>query len=104
MNKWNRQKLHNRAWQQFGAFAQMVVAMEECSELIKELSKAIRGKINGLHIAEEVADVEIMLEQIKQHFALQAVVDGFKEDKIRRLEERLNEVQHGTKAESEKRI
>ena len=65
--------------------------MEECSELIKELSKAIRGKANGVNIAEEIADVEIMLEQIKLHFSISAVVDGIKEEKLTRLDKRVNE-------------
>lgn len=49
----------------FGADLQQIVAIEECSELQKELTKAIRGKGNFDSLAEEIADVEIMLEQIK---------------------------------------
>lgn len=92
MNELRKRKIYQRAWSEFGAVAQTVVAMEECSELIKELSKAIRGNIDGLKIAEEIADVEIMTEQIKQQLSLQAVVAGFKEDKIKRLEKILNKI------------
>lgn len=84
-----KEKLYTYAWQKFGAVSQCVVTMEECAELTKELSKAIRGEANGLKIAEEVADVEIMLEQVKQNFAIQTLVTGFKRDKIKRLEKRL---------------
>lgn len=41
-----------------------VLAMEEMSELIKELSKAIRGEGDVDNIIEEIADVEIMINQI----------------------------------------
>lgn len=85
-----RHKLYRQAWQKCGASTQCVVAMEECSELIKELSKAIRGKADGVHIAEEIADVEIMLEQIKLHFSIGSIVEGIKEEKITRLDKRLN--------------
>lgn len=84
-------ELYKLAWQKYGATSQCVVAMEECSELIKELSKAIRGKANGVHIAEEIADVEIMLEQIKLHFSIGAMVEGIKVEKLTRLEKRVNE-------------
>lgn len=84
-------ELYRQAWQKWGASTQCVVAMEECSELIKELSKAIRGKANGVHIAEEIADVEIMLEQVKLHFSISTVVEGIKEEKLTRLEKRLND-------------
>ena len=49
----------------FGKDLQTVVAIEECSELQKELTKALRGKGNFDNLSEEIADVEIMLEQIK---------------------------------------
>lgn len=88
-------KLYEQAWEQFGTEKQLVVAMEECSELIKELSKAIRGNSNEMNIAEEIADVEIMTEQIKEHFGLQTVVKGFKVEKQRRLRERIKAMKHG---------
>ncbi len=91
METTKRKELYKQAWQKFGASCQCVVAMEECSELIKELSKAIRGKANGVHMAEEIADVEIMLEQIKLYFSIGALVEGIKEEKLARLEKRLNE-------------
>lgn len=90
-----RIEIYRQAWQKYGATSQCVVAMEECSELIKELSKAIRGEANGLHLAEEIADVEIMLEQIKLHFSIGIVVQGFKIEKIKRLNQRLNQNKGG---------
>lgn len=47
----------------YGAKAQEGVAMEECAELIQAISHKHRGRQHN--IAEEIADVEIMLEQLK---------------------------------------
>ena len=47
----------------FGEEAQEGVAIEECSELIQAISHKHRGRKHN--IAEEIADVEIMLEQLK---------------------------------------
>ena len=49
--------------QAFGERAQEEVAMEECSELIQAITHKHRGREHN--IAEEIADVEIMLEQLK---------------------------------------
>jgi NTP pyrophosphatase (non-canonical NTP hydrolase) len=49
----------------FGETNQLIIAMEECSELIKEVSKYIRTKDNKEHLTEELADVCIMIEQIR---------------------------------------
>jgi NTP pyrophosphatase (non-canonical NTP hydrolase) len=63
--KYKDKNLYMDAINTFGADLQKVVAIEECSELIKELTKALRGKGNFDNLSEEIADVEIMLEQIK---------------------------------------
>ena len=47
----------------FGEKSQEGVAVEECAELIQAISHKHRGRENN--IAEEIADVEIMLEQLK---------------------------------------
>lgn len=49
----------------YGSDMQLIVAIEELSELEKELCKFLRGKKNFAAAAEEYADVQIMLEQIK---------------------------------------
>ena len=48
-----------------GAAMEVDVAIEEMSELTKELIKHRRGQKNILHIAEEIAHVEVMMEQLK---------------------------------------
>lgn len=65
----------------------MIVAMEECSELIQAISKYLRGRETNLE--EEIADVEIMLEQLKI-MCNESQVEVIKESKLNRLEQRLN--------------
>ncbi|MDD7511032.1 MAG: hypothetical protein PUK21_01420 [Peptostreptococcaceae bacterium] len=77
----------------------LIITMEECSELIKEVSKIIR-KNDNLHIsnidtlsplAEEIADVELMTSQLKHAFNLEIVVEiekqRKKERQLRRIED-----------------
>lgn len=70
----------------FGENAQMIVAIEECSELQKEITKIIRNKGNLENLAEEIADVEIMIEQLKYMYKLYNQVSVHKREKIKRLE------------------
>lgn len=88
----NKYKLYAQAWRKYGEDKQIVVAMEECSELIKELSKHLRGKENLINISEEIADVEIMLDQLKFHLGIADMVTTFTETKLIRLQDRVNEV------------
>ena len=52
------------ALETWGGVSQTNMMFEEMSELQKELCKNARGKQNKLDIAEEIADVQIMLEQM----------------------------------------
>lgn len=85
----NNRKLYQRAINAWGISTQVTVAIEELSELIKELCKAQRSTGDLQHIAEEVADVEIMCEQLRHIFDIDSVVDAWKESKLKRLEQRL---------------
>lgn len=69
---------------------QLIVAIEELSELQKELCKTLRGNINKENIIEELADVYIMLDQIKIYFAITCnEVKEMIDKKIERTKERL---------------
>ena len=57
---------------------QSVVAMEEMGELIQEISKDLRGKGNVERMAEEIADVQIMLEQLVIMHDCAGKVQGYK--------------------------
>ena len=84
----NRNELYKRVLDKFGDL-QMVVAVEELSELQKEVCKAMRGKFNKEHLAEEVADVKIMIDQIMLHYAIQeSEVKQVRDEKLKRTEER----------------
>ena len=65
--------------------------MEEMSELQKELCKDLRGRGSFEHIAEEIADVEIMLEQMKMLFGCTDDVRDWRRRKVERLKERLDD-------------
>ncbi len=88
-----QKEICKRAVEQYGKQPQIIMAMEEMSELIQSLSKSIRGKENVDNIAEEIADVEIMLMQLKMIFHCETRVNSIKSDKTYRLEERLNKKQ-----------
>lgn len=75
----------------FGRDSQVIVAIEEMSELTKELCKNGRGQENTTHIAEEIADVEIMLCQMKMLFDCAGQVETFRRHKLERLAERIKE-------------
>lgn len=75
----------------WGQDAQAKMLLEEMAELQKEICKAWRGKQNTAEIAEEVADVEIMLEQIKLIFGIGDAVDVYLEAKLERLRLRLQD-------------
>lgn len=72
-----------------GVDYQLNVAIEEMSELTKEICKFKRNRGDLDHIAEEVADVEIMCAQLRQIFCIAGMVDHWKERKILRLGENL---------------
>ena len=57
----------------FGKDMQLNVAVEEFSELTKEICKHKRGADNKQNIIEEMADCYIMLEQMKIMFGVSDV-------------------------------
>lgn len=79
------------ALEAFGAGLQVMMTIEEMSELTKELCKNGRGQENTTHIAEEIADVEIMLQQMVMLFDCAGQVETFCRYKLERLAERIKE-------------
>lgn len=79
------------AAQTFGANPQKAKAVEEMAELTKELCKDLNGQGSLAHIAEEIADVEIMLEQLKLIYSNTALVYAYRKQKIQRLQGRITE-------------
>ena len=89
LKDWTAKELYRRAIDTYGPDAQTRMVMEEMAELQKELCKNSRGADNLASIAEEIADVEIMLEQMMVLHDCESLVSGYKKYKLDRLEERL---------------
>ncbi len=82
-------ELYDKLIQQYGT-TQMIVAIEELSELQKEVCKAFRNKYKKDDMLGEIADVYIMLEQLKLYFNIsdEEVINTI-EQKNKRTRERL---------------
>ena len=97
-SKVKRDNILDKAIEKFGEL-QLVKASEECCELAQALNKYYcieqtksASALNGLrtNIIEEIADVEIMIEQVKRLLSINnRDIELIKEDKIERLGERL---------------
>jgi len=78
--------IYKLALKGYGLEKQMVKCVEELSELQKELCKYILGQGNLEHITEEIANVEIMLDQMKMGLGIGTYeVDAVKCQKMCRL-------------------
>lgn len=84
-----RKQIYELACQEYGIDAQLVVAIEEMSELTKELCKNMRGSNNSSNLAEEIADVTIMMEQLRLIYDINDEVCNYMDAKIQRLQDRL---------------
>lgn len=76
----------------YGRRSQITMAFEEMAELQKELCKYLRAEDNVPHIAEEIADVEIMLDQMRLYFGFGDRVDEIRAEKVKRLRDRMREM------------
>jgi NTP pyrophosphatase (non-canonical NTP hydrolase) len=84
----SEKSIYERALEKWGLLAQVLMTVEELSELTQALLKHGR-QINGVDkgkVAEEIADVELMIEQMKVAFKIHKEVEEFKVKKIKRLE------------------
>ena len=81
----------SRAICHYGEEAQRLIAIEEMSELTKELCKFSRDQSSRDKIADEVADVYICLSQIELMFRLHDTVQERMAFKLRRLEQRMDD-------------
>ena len=89
----NPREIYMKALMNWGEENQITMVFEEMSELQKELCKHMRGqKVTGA-IAEEIADVEIMLDQMKLLFEIETLVEANKRYKLARLDEILEDVE-----------
>ena len=87
-----QKKLLASAVNTWGPEAQMNQAIEEAAELICALRHHLRGRVSNL--VEEIADVEIMLAQLRLMIG-DGPNDQAKEQKLNRLADRLAEIGEG---------
>lgn len=85
LTKQKENKILRSAIRTFGITHQLNIAIEELSELTKEICKYNRYQSNVDAIAEEIADVEIMLQQIKMAFGLHNATRRWRNKKLNRL-------------------
>ena len=81
-----------RAVEAFGKDTQILMYFEEAGELAQAISKDKRGFKDKANIAEEIADVEIMLEQLKYIYKCHHAAEQFKAKKLIRLSARGREL------------
>ncbi len=81
-------ELYDDALVVFGRDAQLGMIVEECAELIVAINQWSRGRLAARDVIDELADVEIMIEQARVMFGDSSVNDA-KREKLRRLEKRL---------------
>ena len=98
MNRiFNKQKAATlkRAVDCFGETSQLIVAVEECSELQKEITKYIWGKRSPADMSEEIADVLIMIGQIQVIYpeVTDALINTFITKKLGRINSLCHEVE-----------
>ena len=79
----------------WGIDKQINQVSEECAELVIALNKYRRApddrKPDKLTIAEEIADVQIMLEQMKEAFKCDFLVETIIEQKLERTLKRMSQ-------------
>lgn len=85
----NEQPIYKSALNKWGKENQTRMMFEEMAELQKELCKEARGEDNTDAIAEEIADVKIMLEQMIILHNCKDMVEMQMKRKLQRLKERL---------------
>ena len=87
MKSSEEEKIYDEAIAFFGETSQKIMVIEEMSELTKELCKELRDRGDVEHIADELADVEITLAQIKKIYHIHQTVEEHKDYKLHRLEQ-----------------
>ena len=85
-----KKDVYNKAKATWGIDARVTKAIEELSELQKELCKFLLDDGSMAHIIEEIADVKIMVEQLELIFECKAAVKTVKESKFLRLSAKLD--------------
>jgi len=91
----SEEEIDRKALEMWGLDLQIIIAIEELSELQKALCKFLRHKGKECtpiveSISEEIADVEVMINQIKMAFQNHDFVAQKKGEKLQKVSERLS--------------
>ena len=91
INITQRTVVYRKAIKRFGKPNQMIKAIEEMSELTKVISKILGmgGEVSIEDIIEEIADVTIMMEQLRVIYNINDEVCDMMDSKVKRLENRI---------------
>lgn len=81
----NKDEIYTKALSKWGLNAQIDMCIEEMAELMQAFSKYKRGIGDVNQIAEEMADVSIMLEQMALAFDCHNKIVWYKQFKLSRL-------------------
>jgi NTP pyrophosphatase (non-canonical NTP hydrolase) len=87
------------ALRKYGAEAQLHMLQEECAEVIQAVNHLLRSKCTEDKLIEEIADVQLMIHQVRLMFGSEKV-DEMVEKKARLLDKRLKKEQKYEKKES----
>lgn len=83
---------YKKAIKTYGKKAQKLMAIEEMSELTKEICKDFRGMLDREHLIEEIADVTITIYQLLMMYEIgDNEIQQMCERKMERLKERLED-------------
>lgn len=97
----DRCAVYDEALNKWGLQNQLLVAIEEMSEVQKAITKLVRAGNSKSYtneeelacfdnLIEEIADATIMLEQLKYYYGMNAEVTEMMDKKILRLKERIS--------------
>ncbi len=85
-----RKVVYDAAIAHYGTESQIWMAVEEMSELLKELAKGRRpGGTTAEALVDEIADVTIMMEQLRLIFNVNQPVQDRIDYKVQRLAQRI---------------
>ncbi len=100
--------LYQEALNRWGLPFQLLMLMEECAELIHAASKLVRSKTFSAYkierLVDEIADVEIMTEQIKFAYAIHDMCASQKDMKLHKLSKMLKDLSDADQTREQKTL
>lgn len=85
-----RLETYTNAMIAYGEHHQITKCLEEMGECIQAICKVMNGEDDFAHLAEEIADVTITMEQMRMIFGINDKVCEFMDAKVLRLDAQLH--------------